>query len=389
MPTIAPACSLQMKDHVQQSRMVTPDLQRIRFGVNYVPSQKWWYCWNDFDPSEIAADFDAIAELGADHIRIMLVWPWFQPNRTWVSPAHLERLDVLMRLAATRRLDVCVAMLTGWLSGWAFRPTFDRPDTFYTAPEMAEPVELYFSACAGVLNAHANFLGFDLGNEMNCCWRAATTAQGDAFMERTLALAGRLSPQGVHVNGVDHCPWFFEGRTGTFSPGALATQHRIIPLHCWIEFTGARQRGGPRDRACTHLAPAMAALARAHAGDSRKPVWLQEFGASTKWMDADEIPVFLESAARAAVAGGIAWITWWCSHDILPHYQFDPLEYDLGLITTDNRLKPAGRAFQKLAAELRGKPVPAAPEIPLPPLPQTRTHEATWAWLAEVQNALP
>ncbi|HSI87200.1 MAG TPA: hypothetical protein VK970_25655 [Candidatus Methylacidiphilales bacterium] len=366
--------------------MVSSDFQHIRFGVNYVPSKKWWYCWNDFKEEEIAQDLDAIAEMGADHLRIMLIWPYFHPNRKWVSTAHLERLDSFMKLAAQRRLDVCVTMLTGWLSGWSFRPTFDRVDDFYTAPELVEPVELYFKACAGVLNAHANFLGFDLGNEMNCCWRTANTADGDAWMERVLTLASKLSPQAVHVNGIDHIPWF---RPFTFSARALADMHKIIPLHCWIEFTGARLRGGPKDRACTHLAPAMAALARAYAGDSSKPVWLQEFGASSKWMDAEKIPVFLEDATRAAIGGGISWITWWCSHDILPQYQFDPLEYDLGLIDTDNKLKPAGRAFQALSREFRGRPIQAAPALTLPPLPAVPTDELTWQWLAEIQKQLP
>ena len=47
---------------------------RIRFGLNYVPSRKWWYCWNDFDADSIARDLDAIARLEADHLRICLLY---------------------------------------------------------------------------------------------------------------------------------------------------------------------------------------------------------------------------------------------------------------------------------------------------------------------------
>ena len=64
-----------------------------RFGVNYTPTRQWYYCWNDFDADGIRRDLDTIAELGADHIRLQLIWPWFQPNPNWVSPAHLDRLD--------------------------------------------------------------------------------------------------------------------------------------------------------------------------------------------------------------------------------------------------------------------------------------------------------
>src|SRR5271165_830168 len=81
------------------------DVNRHRFGVNYTPSRNWWFCWNDWDAWSIVRDLDAIAVLGADHLRIMLVWPFFQPNPKWVSTAHLERLDQLLRLMGERRLD--------------------------------------------------------------------------------------------------------------------------------------------------------------------------------------------------------------------------------------------------------------------------------------------
>ena len=364
--------------------------QFLRFGVNYVPSAKWWYCWNDFVEDEITRDFDAIAGMGADHIRIMLIWPSFQPNRRSVSAVHLDRLERLMELAAARGIDVCVTMLTGWLSGWSFRPTFDRPNDFYTAAELVDPVSLYFRSCAARLNRHRNFLGFDLGNEMNCCWKSASLADGDAWTGRMLDLCDEVSPQAVHVNGVDHQPWFYPE---TFSPVFLAKRQAIIALHCWIEFTGARRRGGVLDPVCTRLAPAMAALARAHAGDANKPVWLQEFGASADWMPSGDIPRFLDIAVTEAIRGGVNWLTWWASHDIRPEYEFSLLEYDLGLLDVDNRLKPAGEAFKRLAAEWRGKPVPVAPRLNLPAPPvfsgtRAECEQATWAWLEQAQTML-
>ena len=358
--------------------MIEPSaFQHIRFGVNYVPSQRWWFCWNDFVAEEITRDLDAIAGIGADHIRIMLIWPYFQPNPRYVSQRHLDHLDTLMVLAAERKLDVCVTLLTGWLSGWAFRPVFDRPDNFYTAESLREPTELYIRSCGKRLGAHENFLGFDLGNEMNCCWRAAHPSEGDAWMRWALDLCASAAPDATHVNGVDHQPWFYPH---TFSPHALAEQQSMVPLHCWIEFTGARRRGGPLDPVCTHLASAMAALARTYADEPAKPIWLQEFGASASWMDAATIPAFLEKSVHASIAGGIAWITWWASHDIQEIYQFDPLEYDLGLITVENTVKPAGEMFRKLAREFGGKKVSSSSGGLVMPLP-AHTPEETWAWL--------
>src|SRR5579863_1254573 len=119
------------------------DLTHHRFGVNYTPSHNWWFCWNDWNADPIRRDLDAIAALGADLLRIMLIWPFFQPNPKWVSTAHLERLDQLLGLMGERNLDALVTAFTGQLSGWFFLPSFNRlSEGFYTDPKMWAAEEL-------------------------------------------------------------------------------------------------------------------------------------------------------------------------------------------------------------------------------------------------------
>jgi hypothetical protein len=108
----AVAGTAAMKPGLLSDLLATPDmarparldLTRHRFGVNYTPSHNWWFCWNDWNPDPIKRDLDAIAGLGADHLRILLIWPFFQPNPKWVSQAHLERLDQLITLMGERHL---------------------------------------------------------------------------------------------------------------------------------------------------------------------------------------------------------------------------------------------------------------------------------------------
>ncbi len=348
-----------------------------RFGVNYTPTRQWYYCWNDFEADSIRRDLDVIAEgLHADHIRLQLIWPWFQPNPGRVSPAHLERLRTVMALAGERGLDVCVAALDGWLSGYGFQPPFGGKECIYSAPVFREAQALYFTELAGVLQPQANFLGFDLGNEMNYYW-PADCAVGDAWMTWAMELVERLAPGRIHVNGVDHNPWF---RETTFSPELLARRQSIVAIHAWCEFTGALRRGGPLDVPSVGLCAGMTALAKAYAGDAAKPVWIQEFGASPEWMPADVIPDFLEQSVRQAATAGATWFTWWCSHDLDRALTFIPLEYELGLITHDQQIKPQGQRFRQLADALRGQApsVPAA--VGLPPA-HPHTEESTWQWL--------
>lgn len=350
-----------------------------RFGVNYTPSRHWYFFWNDWDGDAVTRDLDAIAALGADHIRLMVMWPYFQPNPSYISRAHLDRLVLLTELAEGRGLDVCVTLLNGFLSGYRFIQDFVENDNFYTSASNDAVIEQYMRAVADTLSERPNILGFDLGNELNCAWTTKDTAAADRWMDRWLTLAESLRPDGVHVNGVDHGPWM---RSETFSAEALACRQRIISLHTWIEFTGARRRGGPFDPCCTQLLPAMAALARSFAGDAERPVWVQEYGASESWMEPAEIPRFLVESTRAGIDGGVAWFTWWASHDLSRDMRFAELEYSLGLLSVDNKTKPQAKAFRELAAAYRGKPVeiPTANPVLSPPSAD-RDVDSTWRWL--------
>lgn len=351
---------------------------RYRFGVNYTPTRHWYYCWNDFEPDSIRRDLDAVAELQADHIRLQLIWPWFQPNPHWVSQAHLARLQAVMYIAAERGLDVCVAALDGWLSGFAFQPPYGGAEPFYSSAVFRDAQECYFTELAGVLQPLPNFLGFDLGNEINCCW-SAPCAEGDVWMDWALELVEHLAPGRVHVNGVDHVPWFQES---TFSPAVLARRPAMVAIHAWIEFTGARLRGGPLEATSVGLCAAMTTLAKAYAGDAAKPVWIQEFGATPFWMPAEIIPDFLEQSIRRAATAGATWFTWWCSHDLDRRLAFHPLENELGLITQEQQLKPHGRRFSELAVAMR-RETPAAPALLATPPAGAHTAENTWRWIEE------
>jgi hypothetical protein len=141
-------------------------LDRHRFGVNYTPSKNWWFCWNEWDADPIKRDLDAIAALGADHLRILLIWPYFQPNPKWVSPLHLERFDQLLTLMGERHLDAVVTAFTGQLSGWFFLPPFNKAGSgFYADAAIWSAQELFIRELARVMKAKNNIIGFDFGNE--------------------------------------------------------------------------------------------------------------------------------------------------------------------------------------------------------------------------------
>ncbi len=358
------------------ARSASLDLNRHRFGVNYTPSRNWWFCWNDWNAASIQRDLDAIAALGADHLRIMLVWPFFQPNPRWVSPAHLERLDQLLSLMEQRHLDALVTVFTGQLSGWYFLPPFNRlSDGFYTTQKMWDAQEVFVRALAHTMKPHTNIVGFDFGNELNTCWKAPTPA-GDAWMTRMFALMNEALPNHLHVNGVDHHPWF---ETDTFSPRALAAA-RFPVMHCYPWWTGALNYGGAMDPPSVKLLAAMAALIRSYAGTQQRHVCAGEFNTCIEALPEKGQAEWLDKSVAAAIEQGVSWFTYWDSHDVDRKFQFNPLEYTLGLLTNDGRVKDQGRVFKQLADAYRGEPV-KYPTATLPEPPRVHTIDGTWAWI--------
>lgn len=349
-----------------------------RFGVNYTPSRNWWFCWNDWNADPIKRDLDAVAALGADHMRIMLIWPFFQPNATFVSPLHLERLDQLLTLMGERRLDALVTAFTGQLSGLYFMPPFHRgSDGFYTDQTMWAAQELFVRELARVMKPHTNLIGFDFGNELNTCW-SASTPDGDAWMSRMFQLMGSVLPGQLHINGVDHHPWF---ENDTFSPQALAAQ-RMPVMHCYPFWTGSVKYGGAMDPPSVKLLSAMAALIRSYAGTQQKPVWAGEFNTCIMELPEKGQAEWLEKAVTAAIDQGVSWFSYWDSHDVDRKFAFNPLEYSLGLLTNDGKVKDQGRVFKQLAESYRGKPV-KFPSGSAPEPPRERTMDGTWAWLLD------
>ena len=134
------------------------------------------------------------------------------------------------------------------------------------------------------------------------------------------------------------------------------------------------------DPPSVRLLAAMAALIRSFASSQQKPVWAGEFNTCIEELPERGQAVWLEQAVTAAIEEGVSWFTYWDSHDVDRKFQFNPLEYSLGLLTSDGRVKEQGRVFKELATTYRGKQV-KFPVNALPAPPSDRTLNGTWQWI--------
>lgn len=329
-----------------------------RLGANYVPSDRWWYAWQDWEPASLQEDLHALAELGLDHVRIQCLWPFFQPSPSAVSPVALERLSVLHDLADEAGLDVVTTVLDGWLSGFDFRPAWAGTSNIFTDESLIRAQELLLNAVGPMLRGHPRSIGLDVGNEINVLAHetpANAVAPGgvDAWARRVVEQARAAHPEVPVMVGVDNRP--LTEPDSAISVEGAASIGDISCVHAWPYFSGALKRFGYRDPGAYAIADYMVQLFRAHHVDPARPVWVQEFGLAPEWVPGADHEEFLERQIRATIGIDDLWgVTWWASHDISTRFrEFAPLEYEMGLLDGDNRPKTAGRVLARVIAELR------------------------------------
>lgn len=348
---------------------MTANPEPLRFGANYTPRSQWMHAWMSLDLSEVRRDFEALADLGLDHVRIFPLWTQLQPNRTLIRAEAIDDVRAVVDAAGEFGLDASVDVIQGHLSSFDFIPswlfTWHDKNMFTHPDALSGQVELV-TRLGEQLTGAGNFLGFTLGNETNqfsaknhpSPW-PVTEADAANWITTLLDAADAAAPAQQHVHSEYDAAWYMDGHG--FTPRLASRLGALTTVHSWI-FNGTAQRYGGRSAASDHHAEYMIELARAFADDPARPIWLQEVGAPSNCLTPEQTPDFLEATLRSVVRTANLWgVTWWCSHDVSRSLaDFPELEYTLGLVDQDGAAKPIGRRFAELIPELRKRqPAPA------------------------------
>ncbi|MGY5764274.1 glycoside hydrolase 5 family protein [Brachybacterium sp. DNPG3] len=338
----------------------------LRFGVNYVPRDGWFHSWLAPQWDEIRRDLDTIASLGLDHVRIFPFWPILQPNRTLVREEALADVRRMAEIAGEAGLDVAVDVIQGhmssfdfvpaWLTSWHARSMFAEPDVVQAQVDLTAKLH-------GALADLPQYIALTLGNEVNqfsgdphpTPMRATPEEAGD-WIRALLGAVPEGAPQ-LRLHAEYDAVWYLDEHP--FEPAHASRLGDITAIHSWIFNGTAQTYGGMSSQSLRH-GEYLCELSTAFAEPGRG-VWLQEIGAPLNVLDADDAADFCTRSVRhAADVPGLWGVTWWCSHDVDRSLaDFPPLEYSLGLIDADGAVKPIGRAFAEIAAELRARPAPA------------------------------
>lgn len=96
--------------------------EQFVLGVNYWPRRKAMYWWSNFDANEINEEFELIAGLGMNVVRLFLLWDDWQPTPDQVSSERLRDFTTVCDIAAKNGLGLDVTFYTGHMSGPNWSP---------------------------------------------------------------------------------------------------------------------------------------------------------------------------------------------------------------------------------------------------------------------------
>ncbi|WP_343318926.1 glycosyl hydrolase [Arthrobacter sp. TMP15] len=337
----------------------------LRWGVNYTPSEGWFHSWQDFDADAVRADFESIAKLGLDHVRIFPLWPLLQPNRSLIRPAGIADVGRVVDAAAEFGLDVSVDGLQGHLSSFDFLPSWVTSwhrRNIYTDPQVVDAEAQLIVALAAEVTSRPNVLGMTLGNETNQFavarhpeQQVTSPAEMGEWFATLLAAARKAWPTGMHQHSFDDNAWFVDSCPVT--PRHATSLGDVTTVHSWVFVAVARlfPQGHP---ARTLFADYLVQLADAYSNDPTRPIWLQEIGAPHPAVPVEGAADFLEQSLRPVLDTPNLWgVTWWCSHDVSRKLaDFPELEYSLGLLDSERRVKPGGQRLAELIAAEKTNP---------------------------------
>lgn len=366
---------------------------RFLTGVNYWPRRKAMYWWNDFDAAEVADEFDVIADVGMDVVRIFLLWDDWQPTPDSVSSDRLHDLGVVCDVAADRGLGLDITFFTGHMSGpnWAPGWLLDLERSAYPSPDVRQVVSrgavvssgyrnMFHDAVAieaerlllrtviGEYHDHGAIWMWNLGNEPDLFARPATEQAGAWWVSGMSDLVRSIDPlhpvtTGLHSanlldnNGfrVDH----------VFSASDIAVMHGYPMYIPW-----AREDLDP------DFVPYLCALVTALTG---KPCLAEEWGGCTapdggpstvwKWTsygaprsqfmaNEDEFADYVAATLPRLVEVGSPGAFLWCFADYAPELWDRPPcedtgaahERHFGLVRPDGSLKPHADVIRDFAS---------------------------------------
>ena len=163
-------------------------MKEFMTGCNYWASNAGMLMWRNFDAETVEKDLALLSSFGVDTLRVFPLWSDFQPVENTFTRAPLAyrmhgkpvtRKDVLdenqlknfaylLDTAEKYGMRVVVSLLTGWMSGRLFAPSFLLGRNLLTDPEAVLWECGFIKAFVSAFRHRKCISAWEPGNECNC-----------------------------------------------------------------------------------------------------------------------------------------------------------------------------------------------------------------------------
>lgn len=338
-------------------------------GVNYWASNAGIRMWTQFSPETIDDDFQHLAKMKLDVVRLFPLWPDFQPIQqlyagggsehevrfmdektlgadsvsfAGLDETMLNRFSIVLDLAEKHGLHVCVGLLTGWMSGRMFVPRLLEGRNVLTDPTAIYYEMRFVREFVRRFRDRAVIVGWTSGNETDC------TAPASPMERANWALMMYNS-----IRAIDPSRPIMEDMHPLRTCGSdeLYLRHDIFDVttvHPYVKFSPyADHEPLTSMRGLLHAV----AEAKANEGVTGKPCLIEEVGTLGNFVCSKEISAgYAKVNAYSAWVNGMTGFMWWCAHEqsnlAYPPYDWCPLERELGMLENDKSEKPVAKSFR-------------------------------------------
>ncbi len=362
-------------------------------GCNYWASHAGTAMWREWKEEVIRSDFEKLAALGLEVIRVFPLWPDFQPlellcternrpyeitmadgktppdtpaGRAGMDSVMLERFRRLADIAADLDLRLVVGLITGWMSGRMFAPEAFTNRNLLTDPLVIRWQTRFVRCFVDAMKDHPAIIAWEPGNECNCLGEADRHASW--LWCNTISSAIRSADPtrpvmaGMHslVPAADRR---FEGKAWTI--GDMGELFDVLTTHPYPIFTPHAARDPLTGfRNAFHAA----CESRFYADIGGRPCFAEEIGSLNSMVAGEsEKCRYLRMALFNLWAHDCPGFLWWCAFDQLhlqhPPYDWHAVERELGLFRNDGKAKPAAAELTGFARFLRSLPFDRLPHF--------------------------
>ena len=272
----------------------------------------------------------------------------------------MERFDRLVALAEEYEIKLIVGLLTGWMSSQLFVPKALEGINVMTDPEVLKWEIRFVKYFVSHYADNETVAAWDLGNECNNMGKTET-ADEVWYWCNSIADAIRVSDpkrrpviSGLHGLTPD-------GVWKISDQGEICDGLTTHPYPCFTPYCNYDRITGMRPllhSTCESLF---------YADLSGKPCIVEEIGSIYNVIAGETTSTdFAKATLRSVWANGINGYMWWCNSDFdtldKTPYIWNPLEQDLGLISSDGKIKKVLTEMKDFAEILDKLPIKNLPK---------------------------